>query len=278
MNKKAHKLGLIAIVLTLLVGCTNANPDSNSEEDTSTIEESNTSELTDASEEINSEEKTNDLEASYELKLSIYDVEVTQDYGVFQVDNTTPYQELITKTVDIHRFAQYFDHCGGRGIDEVMEFIGVECLRETEAGALYSVHKVEQGGLLYIFYYNHDWEAEIRTNGIRGWFYVRERLSTSDFDSLQENVSTIGDVIRINEVEQIFLNCYQADPMYCGLGTDLYTYHYLEDGIYAVKYDLIDEKLVLTNQILVGDFDIPFTRESQYYPYYARILDMDWVE
>ena len=28
MNKRAQKLGLIAIVLTLLVGCTNATPDS----------------------------------------------------------------------------------------------------------------------------------------------------------------------------------------------------------------------------------------------------------
>ena len=278
MSKKVRRLGLIVIALTLLVGCNSANPNSNSMEDTSAVEESNTTEALNSSEEINTVEKTNSLEESYELKRSIYDVEVTQDYGIFQVNNTTPYQELITKTVDIHQFAQYFDHSGGRGIDEVMEFIGVECLRETEAGALYSVHKVEQGGLLYIFYYNHDWEPEIRTNGIRGWFYVRERLSISDFGSLQENVSTIEDVIEINEVEQIFLNCYQADPMSCGLGTDLYTYHYLEDGIYAMRYDLIDEKLVLTDHILVEDFDIPFTRESQYSPYYARILEMDWVE
>ena len=65
-----------------------------------------------------------------------------------------------------------------------MEFIGVECLRETEAGALYSVHKVEQGGLLYIFYNTPEFLTEITTNEIRNWYYVPKRLSSSDFDSM----------------------------------------------------------------------------------------------
>ena len=65
-----------------------------------------------------------------------------------------------------------------------MEFIGVECLRETEAGAFYSVHEVEQGGLLYIFYNTPEWLTEITTNEIRNWYYVPKRLSSSDFDSM----------------------------------------------------------------------------------------------
>ena len=70
-----------------------------------------------------------------------------------------------------------------------MDFIGVECLRETEAGALYSVHEVEQGGLLYIFYNTPEWLTEITTNEIRNWYYVPKRLSSSDFDSMKKNVS-----------------------------------------------------------------------------------------
>jgi hypothetical protein len=118
------------------------------EEDTSTIEEHGTLET-----EITSE-NTNSLEKRYEVNYQYDAIVVTQDYGIFPVDNTTPYQDLITKTVDIHNFASHFEQTGGRGIDDVMEFMGVECLRETEAGALYSVHKVEQGGLLYILYSN----------------------------------------------------------------------------------------------------------------------------
>ena len=193
MNKRVQSLGLMAIVLTLLVGCANTNPNSSTTEDTSTIEESGSLETEIASED------TNSLEKLYEVNYRYDAIVVSQDYGVFPVDNTTPYQELITKTVDIHNFASYFDQIGGRGIDDVMEFMGVECLRETEAGALYSVHKVEQGGLLYIFYSNQEQETEIRTNSIWAWFYVRERIYFSDFDSLQSGVSTIEDVIEINE-------------------------------------------------------------------------------
>lgn len=266
MNKKAYKLELIAIVLTLLVGCTNANPNIENLEDTSTTEESDVT------------EKAHSLEKRYEMKI-LDDIEITQDYGVFQVDNTTPYEELITKTVDIHAFAQYFDISGtGREIDDVMEFIGVECLRETEAGALYSVHKVEQGGLLYIFYYNKEWQTEIRTNDVKAWFYVRERLSSADFSSLQKNVSTIEDVIEIDAVEQIYLNCYRADPMYQYDGKHLHTVHYLEDGIYLILYELIDGELIFTDYYLADNFELPVYTESRYYPYYAQVLEMDMVE
>ena len=198
---------------------------------------------------------------------------------MFQTDNTTPYEELITKTVDIHAFAQYFDIVGdGRGIDDVMEFIGVECLRETETGALYSVHKVEQGGLLYIFYDNQEWLTEIKTNGIKVWFYVRERVSSSDFASLQKNVSTIEDVIEIDEVDQIFLNCYRADPEYQYDGKHLYTVHYLEDGIYLILYELIGGELIFTDDYFADNFDLPIQTESRYHPYYAQVLEMDMVE
>ena len=273
MNKKVYKLGLIATVLILLAGCANANSNSSTEEDTSTIEESGSLETEIASED------TNSLKKRYEVNYNYDAIVVSQDYGVFPVDNTTPYQELITKTVDIHNFASYFDQIGGGlGIDEVMEFMGVECLRETEAGALYSVHKVEQGGLLYIFYSNNEQETEIRTNSIWAWFYVRERIYFSDFDSLQSGVSTIEDVIEINEVEQILFNCYRADPMFRYDPTHLFTFHYLEDGIFALQYDLINGELVFVEHYFAEDFDLTFFSESQYDSYYAQVLDMDRVE
>ena len=157
---------IIVAVLASVIAAVCFLTDPISEKDTSVLGESDSTEQTNPD---------NPLEKRYELKIND-DIEITQDYGVFQTDNTTPYEELITKTVDIHAFAQNFDITGDRrGIDDVMEFIGVECLRETETGALYSVHKVEQGGLLYIFYDNQEWLTEIKTNGIKVWFYVRER-------------------------------------------------------------------------------------------------------
>ena len=261
MNKNVHILGLMAIISMLLMGCANTNPDLDILEDTSIAE------------------KANPLEERYELKIHD-DIEITQDYGVFQADNTTPYEELITKTVDIHEFAQNFEYRGsGRGIDDVMEFIGVECLRETE-NAIYSVHKVEQGGLLYIFYHKEPWRTEITDNGILIWFYVRERLSFSDFDYLEENVTTIEEAIQFNEAEQIYLNCYKADStfQYDPTGSYLYTEHYLEDGILCTKYDLIDGELVFSQHALIDDFDWSCFVGARAYPYEVRILDMDWVE
>ena len=260
---------IIVAVLAGVIAAVCFLTDPVSEKDTSALEES------DATEQTNTD---NPLEKKYEIKIND-DIEITQDYGVFQTDNTTPYEELITKTVDIHAFAQYFDIVGdGRGIDDVMEFIGVECLRETETGALYSVHKVEQGGLLYIFYDNQEWLTEIKTNGIKVWFYVRERVSSSDFASLQKNVSTIEDVIEIDEVDQIFLNCYRADPEYQYDGKHLYTVHYLEDGIYLILYELIGGELIFTDDYFADNFDLPIQTESRYYPYYAQVLEMDMVE
>ena len=260
---------IIVAVLASVIAAVCFLTDPVSEKDTSVLGESDSTEQTNPD---------NPLEKRYELKIND-DIEITQDYGVFQTDNTTPYEELITKTVDIHAFAQYFDIVGdGRGIDDVMEFIGVECLRETETGALYSVHKVEQGGLLYIFYDNQEWLTEIKTNGIKVWFYVRERVSSSDFASLQKNVSTIEDVIEIDEVDQIFLNCYRADPEYQYHGTTLVTCHYLEDGLYAIQYDLIGGELIFTDDYFTDNFDVPFQTESRYHPYYAQVLEMDMVE
>ena len=251
---------IIVAVLASVIAAVCFLTDPVSEKDTSALEESNATEQTNTD---------NPLEKRYEVDYSYDAIEVTQDYGVFQVDNTTPYEELITKTVDIHQFAQYFEPIYGGEIDTVMEFIGVECLRETEAGALYSVHKVEQGGLLYIFYSNYDWKTEIRTNDVKTWFYVRERLSSADFSSLEKNVSTIQDVIEIDAVEQIYLNCYRADPEYQYDGKHLHTVHYLEDGIYLILYELIGGELIFTDDYFADNFDLPIQTESRYHPYYA---------
>ena len=260
MNKRAQRLGLIAMVLTLLVGCANVSPNSG------------------ASEESETSEKTVSLEANYEMKTS-EEIEITQDYS-FQIDNKTPYQELLTKTVDIHTFAQTFDMYGtGRGIDDVMEVIGVECLRKTSGGALYSIHKVEQGGLLYIFYNYEDKSAEIKTNEIRHWFYVMKRQSSAEIMDLKGKGATIEDVIKINGAEQIYLNCYSADPkIQSGEEGVLTTYHYFTDGILELRYYYIQGELVCVPYHLEINFGLRDRKDEESSPYKALIYGMDWVE
>lgn len=240
MIYRAHGIIVVLLALVLLIGCTHSDT----------------------------------LEMNYVVEYGPPTV-TKENCEDLKIDNTTPYEELITETVDIHMFAQRYDPFGKRNIADVEEYIGIECLRNTDEGALYSVHKVKQGGLLYVFYDNYDWNKNLTNRSIIRWFYVRERLSFSDFENLTEGIDTIDDVIKINESEQIFLNIYRAYPNFIGEEV-LYTTHYLEDGILDVMYKLIDGKLIFTDIYLTENFDCPDLDESKYYPYNARILDIDW--
>lgn len=236
MINGAHRIITVLLVFILLVGCSNSN----------------------------------NLEKDYVIDY----YSATTLYGNledFEIDNTTPYEELITKEVDIHTFAQRYEPYGNRTIYDVAENLGIECLRKIDGGAFYSVHRVKQGGLLYVFYnYNIGYEGNINR-----WFYVRERLSFSDFQNLIKNKDSIDDVIKVNESEQIYLNIYNAHPGDWEKEM-LYTMHYLEDGIMDVSYQLVDGKLIFSDMHLTEDFNCPDLDSPRQYPYDAHILDIDW--
>ena len=144
--------------------------------------------------------------------------------------------------------------------------------------ALYSVHEVKQGGLLYIFYHKDPLCTEVKTNSIFCWFYVRERLSLSDFDYLEKNVTTIQDSICQTEIEQIYLNCYQADSTYYLYDKSLGVSFYLEDGLLVILYELVDGELILSEYYFQEGYEVMADGGGRGYPYDVRILDMDWVE
>ena len=242
MINKVHRIVVVLLVLVSLIGCTHLDA----------------------------------LEMNYVIEYNTPTV-TKENCEDLKIDNSTPYEELITKTVDIHMFAQRYNPFGKRNISDVKEYVGIECLRNTDEGALYSVHKVKQGGLLYVFYDNYDWNKNLTKKSIIRWFYVREQLSFSDFENLNEGVDTIDDVIKINESEQIFLNIYRAYPDFIGEEV-LYTTHYLEDGILDVAYKSVDGELIFSDIYLTENFDCPDLDESRYHPYNARILDIDWLE
>ena len=242
MINKVHRIVVVLLVLVSLIGCTHSDA----------------------------------LEMNYVIEYNTPTV-TKENCEDLKIDNSTPYEELITKTVDIHMFAQRYNPFGKRNISDVKEYVGIECLRNTDEGALYSVHKVKQGGLLYVFYDNYDWNKNLTKKSIIRWFYVREQLSFSDFENLNEGVDTIDDVIKINESEQIFLNIYRAYPDFIGEDV-LYTTHYLGDGILDVAYKSVDGELIFSDIYLTENFDCPDLDESRYHPYNARILDIDWLE
>ena len=242
MIHRVHGIIVVLLVLVLLIGCTHSDT----------------------------------LEMNYVIEYNAPTVTI-ENCEDLKIDNTTPYEKLITKTVDIHMFAQRYNPLGKRNISDIIENVGIECLRNTDEGALYSVHKVKQGGLLYVFYDNYDLNKNLANKSIIRWFYVRERLSFSDFENLTEGVDTIDDVIKINESEQIFLNIYRSYPNFIEEEV-LYTTHYLEDGILDVAYKLVDGKLIFSDKHLTKNFDCPDLDEAIYHPYNACILDIDWLE
>ncbi len=192
-----------------------------------------------------------------------------------EIDNETPYQDLLTQEIDIHDFMQkYCIHApyGSGDIEEIAADIGIECLRETEAGALYSIHKVKQGGLLYIFYLNEraDHRPVIRC------FYLQKKLSSSDFAAIKAG-SELEDIKKIDPTAQIWENIYYADPEWWETSGGCATLHYLTDGILEIGFKKEGQKLKVFAKQLTDDFEMPqFTGKS--YPYNGKILDQDWVE
>lgn len=195
----------------------------------------------------------------------------------FKVDNTTPYEELISKTVDIHTFAQKYSFLvapWNYTMNQIDADFGLECVRETSEGALYSIHKVAQGGLLYVFYCT---EEGAHPHHVRRWFYVRDDLSYADFESVIEQKGTMKDVIRVDETEQIFYNLHSAEWVEDEPPTEFCTWHYLSDGILELWYRREENSLMLADyHVWKPDFDLDYGAESVDVPYNARILDIDW--
>ncbi len=203
-----------------------------------------------------------------------------------RVDNDTPYEELLTKTIDIHEFAQkYVVGVSVHGFDlaDVATDMGIECLRLIPEGALYSVHRVSQGGLLYIFYanftewYREDPSMEEDFRYIVYWFYVQEPLSYADFSSIREG-STFEDVKRIDSTAQIYKNIYEQDPVFFDTSGGHGSVHYLTDGILIIGTKTQDGKTEVVETEYIADYE---TMRLQITPracsYFGKLLDQDRI-
>ena len=215
------------------------------------------------------------------------------------IDNETPYEELITKEIDIHEFVQKFcisNLTGSGSLNRVNNEIGIECLRCTEAGALYSVHKVKQGGLLYIFYTRYEDDSAVPP--ILRWFYVPKKRSRADFGTLQTGLditdpnldldgidveslpsgSNINAVKAIDPSVQIFENLGNLQDKEYWDSNYLLTWHYLSDGIMEICYRYSAGEFKVLIKYFIEDYQIDDYSEPVRERYDGHILEKDQIQ
>lgn len=226
------------------------------------------------SESIEEESKTtNDSQISSDY----FTIEINRaqfDSILKRINNTSQYDELITKKVDINLFIEKCDKDPTIAIFTSLPLItkvdtefGIECLRKTESNTLYSVHKVKQGGLLYVFYRYQTGKYAV----IKNWYYVKKRLKYQDFSSVV-NGTEMKKVADIDPAINVFIE--RANKYDKSLGTA--TYHYLEDGILLLFYAYKNGEFVVSGQDYQKGFQVElFFKEEKVEQYNGRVLPMD---
>ena len=223
----------------------------------------------------NSLEKTYTLPTQNAASSGAAQTQDPADAVTVPISRGKPAEELLTKEIDIHEVVEkYFtENLSGKGsLAEVTADVGVECLRETETGALYSVHKIKQGGRLYTFYTND--AEDPNHHAFVQWFYVQQKRSRADFAAIDIG-SAIEEVKKIDPTTQIFENIYKANPTYWEEQQGYMSWHYLDDGILEIGYEIDSGKVMAVN--FIDDYQISRFDASKVYPYDGHILEMDWV-
>ncbi len=162
-------------------------------------------------------------------------------------------------------------------LSAIDEDYGVECLRRNKSGNYYSVHKLKQGGLLYIFYRLNTYQS----NGfydVFGWFVTQKKLSYKDFSTISKG-SPYEDVEAVDPAADIY---EQRRLSYLEKTTNrtasfFVTRHYLTDGILTMHYEFVDGKLVVYYIEYHRNFQVDVLGASDNPLYNGRILDIDTI-
>ncbi len=196
-------------------------------------------------------------------------------------DNKKSPDELITQTIDIDAFLAKLNSHPYIGYEnfipsmaDVDEHLKIECLRKSKAGNYYSVHKMAQGGLLYIFY-----GSELTGNKdyltVYRWFAVQKKLSNSDFSSIWEG-APIADVEAIDPVTSIYIR--RADNYAKHDDNNRITFfsqHYLTDGILTIFYEYKNGECIVKSTDYEKEYQATFFGSQSNPEYNGKILDID---
>lgn len=185
-----------------------------------------------------------------------------------KIDNTKSYNDSIKNTVDIDDFTDFIKHIGYNfSIEDFNSRYPIECLRKPRNNVLYSVHKTENGGLIYVFFTRSDSEKSYR---LICWYYVEENLKYKDFKSIKNGVNTIEDVEKIDPTASVHKKLIDDST--------LRFEHYLSNGIMTVLYKKENGKFLVENI----EFSKKFISDSVGYSdgsgFEAKIFDIDFKE
>lgn len=201
------------------------------------------------------------------------------------VDNETPYDKLITQEYDINDIVEkYFMPCEKWNtalnipISNIDVGLPIECLRQNKAGNYYTVYKIKQGGLLYIFYSPKIRDVFMPEQKIERWFYINKPLSYTDFSSIVEN-SSWDEIKKIDPGAQIYENMSNTRTGESIVGS----LHYMTDGILKISYIFSnDSKNIEDSIVLNKEYWEDYMTEYEYAvyvpPYDASILPIDMLK
>ena len=202
-----------------------------------------------------------------------------------RIDNSTPYDKLITYIIDINDFIEeyytksfdFHSNYNSSNLPLITKFndkFEIECLRTTDTGEMYSVHKVKQGGLLYVFYIiKTDSPQRGRYVEIKGWYYAEKNLKFEDFSSI-ENGASIDKVVEIDPATEVFIEIAR----HLNIDDKMKSTHYTEDGLVHISYAAKAGSFEVSGRTYKkGNFRIDirvFPKDDQYR---GQILPMDII-
>lgn len=204
----------------------------------------------------------NNLKTNYDIKKPI-----------IAVDNTADYKDSKNEKVDILKFAEKSYNGLISDTYDVRLLIGLDHLRRFDHEGYsvnYSVHRVKQGGLLYVFYVSYENGATLKKEN---WFYSKKKISKKDFAEI-ETGSTKREVLKIDPATQVYLNRYESDPIFKDNISLIESYHYLTDGCMRIYWKYAENDLVVENIEFFEDYNVRrYTSVKEYYN--CKVLDKD---
>lgn len=214
--------------------------------------------------------RSDSLKHTYSVEATTESMKGAETQSMPPIDNSTP-MEPSEEAIDIHSVVEkYLLDSQNVCLSDIAAGMGIDTLRETEGGALYSVHPVKQGGRLFIFYVKEE------NNRLMQWFYVNKSLSYKDFEKIQDGVS-IDDVKKVDPATQIFENIYFANEDWKRDGCAM-SWHYLSDGILELGYKIENNKLILFFQQFSSDFEVHRYNADKSPIYDGHILPIDRID
>ncbi len=207
-----------------------------------------------------------------DIKINIAAENVQQNSDIDKIleriNNTKSYNASIKNTVDIEDFTNFIkQHTGYFSIEDFNSKYYIECLRKPRTNVLYSVHKTDNDGIIYVFFAGNDSEKSYH---LICWYDVEENLKYKDFKSIKSGVSTIEDVEKIDPAASVYKKLIDDST--------LRFEHYLSNGIMRVLYKKENGKF-LVDKI---EFSKKFISDSVGYSdgsgFEAKILDIDFIK